>query len=351
MPLVPLVIITISVWYYKIFKQLFGNYSSIVFVCLFLMLFIVNPKVIPGKIEYKSRYRLVYDILKDEVNSGNKLLIAPLTHYSFDGGFQYDFYFDKNAIYMMHLPIKNEYNLKSLKELLKDKNIRYIFLGKSIDRRLLDPNFHFHGEERYKTWLRNDKNPYSLEKDLEIIHSYIRSKGGYLINQSRFGKIYYLTQDEEEPGLITYGSFEHWWKGFPMGNWKLDSGRISRSSEATDGSSSIRFEPDGKKGSRIVRYFGNLFKDEEKLRVRLDVKADKTCKFGAFFTAGINGKRQVIKPGMVRYTGKGDWMTMGNDFTITPDMKGLLFHLRLFPGAREPAFVDNLSIIVIRNSE
>jgi hypothetical protein len=346
MPLLPLVIFTITIWYDKIIKQLMGKYALVGFISLFLILFLLNPKVMPGNKIYKSQYRLVYDILKDHVNSGNKLLIAPVSIYSFDRGYQSDLYFGKNAIYLVHLPIKNEYSLESLKKLLQNMNIRYIFLGRRIDRRLLNPDFPLSGPHR--GWLRNEKIPYSLEKDREIIQAYIRSKGGLIINENRFGEIYYLCDGEEESGLIPNGSFEHWWNRFPIGKWRLVNGRISQSEEATDGSSSIRFETDDNEGSRIIWDFGDLFKEEVKLRVRCDVKEGKSCKFCLFFTAGINGKRQIIKPGMVRYTGKGDWMSIGNDFKITPGMKGIFFHLRLFPGARAPAFVDNLSIELLK---
>lgn len=351
MPLVPMVIFIITYWYNKFFIQFLGKYSLIAFIFLFLMIFLVNPKVMPGKM-YKSQYRLIYDILKDDVNSKNKLLLAPAAIYSFDRAFKLDLYFGKNAVYMNHLPIKDEYNLKSLKELLKDMDIRYIFLGKRIDRRFIGKDFPLTG--LYKRWFRNDKNPYSLEKDLEIIQAYIRSKGGMVINMNRFGKIYYLTGKksvQKESGLITNGSFENWWKGFPMGEWKLLSGRISRSFEATEGLNSIRFAPThkgDKKGTRIIWVFRKpLQKNVSKLRVRLDVKAGKSGKFVFFFTAGINVKKQTIKPGEVRYNGKGDWVTLSEDFAITTNMRTLIFHLWLQPGAREPAFVDNLSIIPI----
>ena len=180
-------------------------------------------------------------------------------------------YFGKNAVYIVELPIKNEYSLESLTKLLQDKNIRYIFQGEKIDHRLFNLNFPLPGQ--YRNWFRNEKISYSLEKDLEIIQAYIRSKGGLVINKNRFGKIYYLSGEEivQKQDLIANGSFEHWWKGLPMGEWKLVSGWISRAVQATEGSSSIRFEPDDKKESRIIRTFENLYKNEERLRVRMDI--------------------------------------------------------------------------------
>lgn len=348
MPLLPLVIFIVTIWYYKIARQFLDKHSVIVFICIFAILFLLNPKkMMPGKRKYISPYRKIYDILKDEVNSKNKLLIAPVVIYV-DRGYQLDLYFGKNAVYMCHLPLKNlnkEYNLKSLTELLAGLNIRYIFVGGTIDRSLLDPNTP--RWERCKNWYRKDAKPYSLEKDLEIIQAYIKSKGGMVINMNRFGEIYYLSGEKirQKQNLITNGSFEHWWKGFPMGGWKLLSGKISRSGETTEGSGSIRFEPDAKNGSRIIRVFRKpLYKNEAKLRVCLDVKAGAPGKFVFYFLANVNGKLQTIEPGVVRYRGKGDWVTLSEDFAITPDMKEIIFNLRLLPGAKKPAFVDNLSI-------
>jgi hypothetical protein len=352
MPIVPLVIFSITIWCYKITEQFFGKYSLIGFICLFLILFLLNPKEMPGKRKYKSCYRSVYDILKENVNPENKLLIAPVTIYFLDRGYQHDLYFGKNAVYMCHLPLKNEYNPESLKKLLDGINIRYIFVGNTIDRRLIDPNCPIVDKfgKTLQPWLRNDKSPYSLEKDLEIIQAYIHSKGGLLINENRFGKIYYLTGDKsvrKKFGLITNGSFEHWWKDIPMGEWKLINGRIFKSQEATDGINSLRFEPGQKEGSRIIRIFEeprHLLENGSKLRVRLDAKAGKSDRLIFFFTAKINGKWQKVESAAVRYPGKGEWVTLSGDLVITPGMKRLIFHLRLSAGAREPAFVDNLSI-------
>jgi len=190
---------------------------------------------------------------------------------------------------------------------------------------------------------------------LEIIHAYIKSRGGFLINKNRFGKIYYLTDEKPEqkiPGLIANGSFEHWRKGFPMGEWKLKSGKVLKSGEATKGSFSIHFEPtasNDKKGTRMIWVFGkplHLLENGSKLRVRLDAKS-KSNKFLFCFTAKINGKWKNVDPGMIRYTGKDEWETLSGDFVITPDMEWLFFNLWLQAGAKKPAVVDNLSIIVM----
>lgn len=356
LPLVPMVIVTLTVWYHKLFQDLIPKHSMIAFVCLFLIIFFINPKVIPGEKPAKSRYRLVYEMLKNNVNSENKILIAPLTIYAHDKGFQSELYFGKNASYMLDLSIKDKYNLKSLKNLLVDKNIRYVFLSKQIDQRLLNPEFYLVERYRRKGWMRKEGSPYSLDEDMGIIHAYIRSRNGILIDKNRYGNIYYLLRDKpgkENTSLIPNGSFEHWWNRFPMGEWKLVSGTISMSGDASDGKYSVCFEPKraddkNEKGTRIAWIFNEpLDKKSSTLKVSVDVKAGKSDTFAFFFTAGIDGKRQTIKPGLVKSKGSGDWRTMSENIAVTPDMEKLIFHLWLLPGAGEPAYVDNLSIEIV----
>ena len=363
MPLLPLFIFAIALWYYKIFKQIFGKYVLIAFIGFSSILFLTNAKVFPGeaKDKYQSEFRLIYDLLKDDVNSKNKLLIAPVILYPTGSGFKLDLYFGKNAVYMYQLPINKEYNRESLGELLRGMHIRYIYLGKRLYRmlpvRAANPDFYL--SEFHKRWLRNEKFHYSLEKDLEIIYAYIRDRGGKLIHENCSGKIYYLTDKKPVPqktSLITNGSFEHWCTAFfpmndvpsapmPVGEWILASGSISKSGEAAKGLSSICFEPDDKKDTRIKwTFIKSQYEEGSKLRVRLDAKVGNSDKFIFFFTAVIHGKKQFIKPGVVRFTGKGDWMTLTKNFVITPGMEELVFHLWLRAGAGEPAFIDNLSI-------
>jgi hypothetical protein len=291
-------------------------------------------------------------MLKDDVNPDSKLLLAPVTIYSFDRGFQFDLYFGQNAIYLGRLPLNQAYNLESLKNLLKNKKIRFIFIAHRVDRRLLNPNPPFKGN--LKNWLCNKRSPYSLEKDLEIIRDYIQSRGGKCINTNRFGEIFYLTDEKpgkDNSGLISNGSFEYWWKGFPMGKWRLRSGKVSIGSETTDGLSSLCFEPNpvkSEKGTWITWIFDtSLYKEGAKLKVSMDIKAGKPNDFIVLLTGSINGKRKAIRPGPLKYTGKGDWETLSEVYAITPEMKPIIMHLLLRTGASKPAFVDNLSISAV----
>jgi adenine-specific DNA methylase len=96
------------------------------------------------------------------------------------------------------LPIPEEYNLKSLNDLLKNKRIRYIFLDyNDMQTVLLKPGCPI-PLKSFRNWLRNDKFEYSLEKDFAIIREYIRLRGGVLISDTSYGKLYKLTDKKQE---------------------------------------------------------------------------------------------------------------------------------------------------------
>jgi hypothetical protein len=79
----------------------------------------------------------------------------------------------------------------------------------------------------------------------------------------------------------------------------------------------------------------------------VDVKAGKSNSFVFFITAGIDGKRQRIKPGWLKYNGRGDWQTLSQDYVITKGMEKIIFHLWLRSGAEGPALVDNFSAEIL----
>ncbi|HLP61839.1 MAG TPA: glycosyltransferase family 39 protein [Candidatus Deferrimicrobium sp.] len=197
MPLVPLVIFIIVPWFHQVFAQFPSKYSTLVFFSLFVIVFLLNPKMLPGQTPDRSPIRFIYDILGQEVNPRNKLLIAPVIVW--DGkGFQHEFYFGREgAIYLAALPIDEEYNLKSLSDLLKNKRIRYIFLDyNDMQTVLLKPGCPI-PLKSFRNWLRNDKFQYSLEKDFAIIREYIRLRGGIPISDTPYGKLYKLTDKKQ----------------------------------------------------------------------------------------------------------------------------------------------------------
>lgn len=353
MPLLPLAVLFVTQLYHKITGQLPGKLSPAVFICLFLTLFLLNPKDVPGRTthKYKRLHRMVFDFLENDVDAENKLLITPAVAMSTDSRYRHDFYFGKNAIYQVRLPIKGEYNLESLTELLKPRGIRYVFVGKEIHAAFLKPDYPLHGQ-RFRRWLRNEKFLYSQEKDLSIMQSYIRSKGGVLIFNNRLCKIYYLSEKMpplKKNGLIPNGSFEHWWKGrLPLGEWRLISGEGSMSGEATDGIYSIRLEPAGKKAARIIWTYANtpaiIPGNGTTLRARLDAKTAEPKTFFFYFRAKINEKWKRLEPGILRHPGNDQWVTFTEEIEWVKGMRDLTLDIWLRGDAKKPAFVDNVSI-------
>lgn len=344
MSLLPMIIFIITLWFYKIFKQHLGKYAVMVFVCFFFILFLLNPKTLPGETANKSLFRFVYDELKNDVDKENKLMIAPVPVW--DGrGFKLDLYFgNKNAIYMRDLPIEDEYNLNTLSRLLKKKRLRYILVKKNVQKVLLNPGFL--PPKIFRGWLRNEKFHYSLEKDLEIIRDYIRSRSGILISDTNYGTLYCFT-DDKTPGLIKNGSFEYWRQGIPLGDWKRISGNVSKAGEATHGSHSMCLEPDGENVTRVTWRYENTPQipgTRLKLRVRLDMKAGKPGEFFFYFRALVGKNWQRLKPGIVKYTGNGEWVTFSGDIEPVNDMRSLILDMWLRKVANKPAFIDNISI-------
>ena len=362
MPLLPLALLFITQWYSKITGQLPGKFSPSVFIFLFFALFLLNPKDVPGKTkqEYKQPHRAVFDFLGNDVNPENRLLITPAVVISTDQRYRHDFYFGNNAVYQINLPVKGEFNLTSFTELLKPRHIRYIFVGTELHARYLNPDFPLPGK-RFHQWLRNEKFRYSLEEDLDIIHSYIREKRGVLIFSNRICNIYYLPHEDlllKKNGLVTNGSFEHWWKNLrPLGEWTLLSGEISMSEEATDGLYSLRLEPAGENASRITwTHEGPLDispgipgipGNGPMLRARFDAKASEAGTFFFYFRALIDGKWERLKPGILWHPGNGEWVTFSEDIEPVKGMKDLTLDIWLQAGAEKPAFVDNVSVAAV----
>ncbi len=357
-PLIPLVIFILTYWYYKFFQQLLGKYALVFFICFSLGLFFLSPKAMFKTVKYyKAPQRTVYDALKDKVDEKNKVLLAPALLSFFDYSYRCDLYLGKNALYMVQLPIKDEYNATILRELLKDKNIRYIFIGKggSLDYNYINPNFPLPGWDYCIAWFRNPKFKYSLEKDLEIIHDYIRDRGGLAIYEYGFGEIYLLTDrnissfSAHKNNLLKNGSFEVWLNGLPLEGWELGYGKISMSGAAADGSYSIQFESGSNNGTSLKRLFTHSSSPPGqglKLNIQVDIKTGEPDKFTFYINVLKDEKWSRVIPVKLNTAPKGEWLTLSGDFEIPPGVVYYVFNLWLQPGASRPVLVDNCVVII-----
>lgn len=188
LPLFPLFLIMIVYWYYKFFKMFSVRWGIVLFVFVFTASFFFQISQLPGKKYPQSQYRHIYDVLKNKIDSKNKVMIAPACVYSFDLGFQCDLYFGNNSIYLCRLPLDETYSVEMLHKVIDSMNISYIFISKEIDTRLMKPDFSL--SPTYEAWFRREGEPYSLAKDLEILHKFIQNEGGTLVKETCWGSIY-----------------------------------------------------------------------------------------------------------------------------------------------------------------
>lgn len=163
--------------------------SGLVLILTYINLTIYKPQLLETVAGKQTYYREVYDVLKDKVNSQNKVLITPFIIYSHRKGFQYPMYFGENARYIIEFGYGNQ----ELNQLIQGEKIRYIYIGKSdLDKRILqqpptEVPVDFYGL-RSNDW----KNGYSVEKELDILSTYLNSARADKIFESDQGTIYRL---------------------------------------------------------------------------------------------------------------------------------------------------------------
>jgi hypothetical protein len=183
-------------------RSLSGQFAVPCWVIFATFLFLIHDKI-PLTIDYRwgdkhSAYREVYDMIKDDVNSKNRLLITPVITYSmhqvYPGGFRSGVYFgSENAEYLGNLHINGPYNVETLTELLSDQNIRFVFVShdRLIDERMLNPLF-------MPSWTDNEHFTYSLEEDRKTVFEYIQRRNGRLIFYGYWGLLYGLEPEWQQ---------------------------------------------------------------------------------------------------------------------------------------------------------
>ncbi len=206
LPLLPLFLIFLFQWYYLWLTDLRriksrGRYwGTLGFIGAVLFWWGISPNTVTKLRIEKTEYRYVYDLIKTRVDGRNKMLVTPIAIVPYSRGFRCDLYFGEDAVYQNQLPLTEEYTLEALWDLLKNKSIRFVWVGNNADPTIYSPGVRI--PRAYKPWLRNEKHPYSVEKDLAIVHRYIAARAGVLMDTSRFGRLYWLsdTPTEKENG-------------------------------------------------------------------------------------------------------------------------------------------------------
>ena len=352
LPIIPLFLIFLFQWYYLLitgFRRLTIRGRPIgtaVFIGLALILFVFVPKniSIKGEIVRQTDFRYVYDLLKSKVDNQNKLLVSPATlKGTIDRGFRCNLYFGANAIYQNRLPLEGEYTLEKLQDLLNGLSIRYVWVGKTIDYSLMNSS----GPPHFKNWLYNKSFHYTVEKDLDILQRYVRKRDGILLNKSKLGELYILTDnptDFTNPAtILPNGSFQYWEKDLPMGGWKLVSGKVSVSH-------SLCLEPDEEKGSRLacgIPYPLQPGQERGTVVIGMDVRVEKGDNLEVFITTRMKGAHGRIHLAKITQSGTGQWQTLSGQWELTSAMYSLDLNIVLSRRSKRPALVDNLSLFLV----
>jgi len=151
--------------------------------------------------------------------------------------------------------------------------------------------------------------------------------------------------------LVANGSFEDWTAGVPDA-WKATAGSVSRTQEAAQGDSGVRFEPDG---ARLVatlshpelRSMTALYvsvqgktRDKHKLKFLVRARIRPEDPAAEVLSHTVSGKNWVS------FRGTGDWETAENYIELPRghQIDEVEINLLLWKGAQFPAIVDNISV-------
>lgn len=203
-PLAPLVAIGVAYWYTQAIQMLTGRrwIANLVVLlgCVVLAWFNFGPyrgSLALQQAHYQSQFRAVHDVLKDKIGD-RKLLVTPYLEYSHRRGFQQDMYFGNQALYIIDF----QDLARSLEDIVREYNIKYIFVGKSeIDTRILNQKtFHkYNLNDHYQhesvplvlgACYGMNSATYSLEREQQLLDQFISAHHGRILWQGRGGILY-----------------------------------------------------------------------------------------------------------------------------------------------------------------
>lgn len=134
----------------------------------------------------KGGPRAVYDVIGEKVDESSRLLVAPYLQYYHRLQFKAPTYFGKNAIYLM------DCKDMSLVEYVKEKKIKFIFLSKDVDKRMLNseafPNL--------GSCTEGSSADFSNEADVAFIIKTLQENGAKLIASFEvYGDLYEFPEE------------------------------------------------------------------------------------------------------------------------------------------------------------
>ncbi|MFC1461291.1 ArnT family glycosyltransferase [Verrucomicrobiota bacterium] len=205
-PLLPLVGIGIACWYTRALEAVLWNkwMANIVVLlgCVLLAWHNFSPyrrTLARDRAGVQTRFRAVYDVLKDRIDGKSKLLVTPYLEYAYRRAFQQGMYFGNKAVYIIDCPPS-----VSLDDVVREDKIKYIYVGKQgLDRRFLKKKrFHQHDIDDPVKWRGAElvlggcygmnNQTYSLEKEYAFLAEFIGSKGAKTLWSTADGTLYEL---------------------------------------------------------------------------------------------------------------------------------------------------------------
>lgn len=130
-PLLPFAAIGIVIWYWRLLAAVLHKewMVTVIMVCgctaLAGLTFLpYKPDLVQNRTGAQTRFRAVYDLLKDKVDEQTKLLVTPYLEAHHRRGFQQEMYFGNKAVYIIDLD-----PTKTLDEIVRELGIRYIYIG------------------------------------------------------------------------------------------------------------------------------------------------------------------------------------------------------------------------------
>ena len=188
MPLVPLLLIATTYWFYVAGRALSGRLAGPLLTVLFLWLAWHNPHMTPSMVGTgrfaPERERIVYNAMKDRIDEQNRLLISPLVTLLSPGsgwggpwGLANDIYFGSNALYIGDVPdFLLPYRIESLDKAWRENHVKYFMLALYNSQMQWLPFF-----PAFHTFA--DGSPYTIDEEMKVVFPFFALAGARKLTQ------------------------------------------------------------------------------------------------------------------------------------------------------------------------
>ncbi|MGE3609195.1 MAG: ArnT family glycosyltransferase [Bacteriovoracaceae bacterium] len=140
-----------------------------------------------------SYYKQLDEFIGKEVNSENKILIAPFIFYHIHSPLHKNIYLNGNGIY---IPL-DEGN--SFKEIVEKNHVTYFVWAKKLhDHRIFGINIKSKYIEKIRNVYRMEPGQYSVEKDQAFFNQQLRELGAIQIADNQLGTFYKIIKNSKE---------------------------------------------------------------------------------------------------------------------------------------------------------